>query len=126
MKLEYDEDRLHDKRRLLVDSIEVYSAKKKHVKRSALEYAAEQGKRPKKNKQIKQVMVCNIRHEYSNYEEILRNYKSLCQDEPQKDKRLVYHMIKNSTLEQIAQEYPYLKRQCKMQKIDAPMIKVVK
>lgn len=64
------------------------------------------------------IMVNNIRHNYSNYDEILNGEHGIYRS------RNDYIQYKNSILEKISNVYPYLKHECYKQKRECNMVKV--
>lgn len=71
---------------------------------------------------IKRIMVNEIRHDYTNYDEGLRTMKKL--DRDRKDDTY-YHIYKNYILQKIQEQYEYLEDECKRQKTNIVMAKRV-
>ncbi len=69
---------------------------------------------------IDAIMVNNIRHNYSNYDQVLKQIHRInrCDND--------YEQYKNSVLEKIAIAYPFLKNECLRQKRIFDMVKIVK
>lgn len=71
-------------------------------------------------KDIEAIMVNNIRHNYSNYDEILKGPHGIYRSEYD------YIQYKNSVLEKISGVYPSLKGACDKQKRECDMVKICK
>ena len=69
---------------------------------------------------INAIMVNNIRHNYSNYDQILKQVHRVHRTDND------YEQYKNSVLEKIAAAYPFLKNECQRQKRIFDMVKIVK
>ena len=68
---------------------------------------------------INAIMVNNIRHNYSNYDQVIKQvYKVNRSDND-------YEQYKNSVLDKIANTYPFLKDECARQKRKFDMVKVI-
>jgi len=67
---------------------------------------------------IDAIMVNNIRHNYSNYDEILKSKYGIYRSEYD------YAQYKNSILEKIANAYPHLKHECYRQKRKCDMVEI--
>ena len=71
-------------------------------------------------KSIEAIMVNDIRHNYSNYDRVLKKvYKINRTDDD-------YNQYKNSVLEKISDTYPFLKDECDKQKRNFDMVKICK
>lgn len=68
---------------------------------------------------IKRILVNSIRHNYSNYNNGLKQIHLL------NDSEDLYFRYKNITLNKIADQYPFLKYECDRQKYDINMVKIV-
>lgn len=88
---------------------------------SALDYQYSEAEKPIEFREdnIKRFMVNSIRHEYSNYEDGLKQIHRLKMHED------IYFRYKNIVLNHIAQEYPFLEDECKSQKTKVRMVKIV-
>ena len=81
---------------------------------------------PNTNKQevfedrIKRLMVNQIRHNYTNYDEELRKLKRV-----KREDQTYYYLYKNYTLKKIQEQYQYLEDACKRQKTNLTMAKRV-
>ena len=69
---------------------------------------------------INAIMVNNIRHNYSNYDQIIKQVHRIHRTNND------YEQYKNSVLEKIATAYPFLKNECQRQKRIFDMVKIVK
>ena len=65
---------------------------------------------------IKHIMVNDIRHNRSSYESGLKDINKLSRRLSRKDRQINYHAYKNATLDQISEAYPFLSKECKQQK----------
>lgn len=88
---------------------------------SALNYEYPEAEKPIefRERNIKRIMVNSIRHEYSNYEDGLKQVHRLKMHEG------MYFRYKNIVLNQISQEYPFLQDECESQKSKIKMVKIV-
>ena len=68
---------------------------------------------------INAIMVNNIRHKYSNYDQILNSGYGIYRSEQD------YVQYKNSILEKIGYVYPYLKHECDRQKRECNMVRML-
>lgn len=70
---------------------------------------------------VKHIMVNQLRHEYTNYEfnlkQMYQHFPGICQEQ-------VHAMLKNATLHEISQAYPYLADTCRKQKIQVDLVKI--
>jgi hypothetical protein len=71
-------------------------------------------------KDIDAIMVNNIRHNYSNYDEILRGRDGIIRSEYD------YMQYKNCVLDKIADSYPSLRDACEKQKRKCNMVRICK
>lgn len=88
----------------------------------ALRYEYVDGEAPLefKEKNLKRIMVNSIRHNYSNYDDGLKQVHRL------KASETVYFRYKNMVLNQISLQYPYLSDECKRQKHTINMVKIIR
>ena len=68
---------------------------------------------------IAAIMVNNIRHNYSNYDQMLKQIHRIHRTDND------YEQYKNSVLEKIAIAYPFLENECNRQKRKFNMVKIV-
>lgn len=89
---------------------------------NALSYQYNESERPIifKENDIKRFMVNSIRHNYSNYEDGLKQIHRLKMHED------IYFRYKNIVLNKISEMYPFLYDECKSQKHDVYMVDIIK
>lgn len=88
---------------------------------SALSYQYADAERPIefRERDIKRYMVNSIRHNYSNYEDGLKQIYKLKMHED------MYYKYKNIVLNQISEKYPFLKDECESQKHKLVMVRII-
>lgn len=117
---------IHDQRMKIIDSIKVeYVENAREILTKAKEYIESKSERPYIDKEhnLKAIMVNNIRHQYTNYDSALEELNNICIASNSREKRLSYYMLKNAVLNKIAETYPYLADECKLQKHTINMIR---
>jgi len=78
-----------------------------------------------KERDLKRIMVNNIRHTQCEYDKALNKLTRVSRKARQ-DSQIAYHLYKNATLNAIGKQYPYLEEECARQKHKVPMMRIVK
>ena len=87
---------------------------------NAVQYAYGEPLDEYNEKSIDAIIVNDIRHNYSNYDQMLKKVYRI--NRTDRD----YEQYKNSVLEKISNAYPALKDECEKQKRDFDMVKICK
>lgn len=87
---------------------------------SAIQYSYTEPQDRYSERNLGIIMVNDIRHRYSNYDNILKQVNKV------KRTNNDYIQYKNSVLEKIASSYPYLKNECVRQKQKLDMVDYIK
>ena len=72
-----------------------------------------------REREIKRLMVNQIRHRNSNYDTQLKQIYNI-----NRDSSMQYHLYKNIVLDRVANKCPYLQDECKRQKTKVNMVKI--
>lgn len=74
---------------------------------------------------IKHLLINNIRHEKSNYDDGLRKIHKIARKLDHRSRNSSsYYLYKNATLDRISKAYPFLEKECKEQKHRMNMVKI--
>ena len=103
-----------------INSTEITIANFREIFDNAVQFAYNEPLEEYSEKSIDAIMVNDIRHNYSNYDQILKSPYGICRSECD------YIQYKNAVLEKIAYTYPSLKDACDKQKRKCDMVKVCK
>ena len=102
-----------------IDSTYILNADYREIFDNAVKFAYEGRVYEYYENDINAIMVNNIRHNYSNYDDILNSGYGIYRSEQD------YVQYKNSILEKIGYVYPYLKNECIRQKRECNMVKII-
>jgi len=102
-----------------LDSIIIKSEDCRKIFEDAIQYEYGKSLDEYYENNINAIMVNNIRHNYSNYDELIKQVKRIHRTDND------YDQYKNCTLNKIAEAYPFLKKECERQKRQFDMVKIV-
>ena len=123
-----NENNYYRTKETLINNINVnYIENHRLIFEDALEYSkwASEDCPEYKERDLKRIMVNNIRHEQCDYDKALNKLRKASYKARQ-DSHVAYHLYKNATLSAIAKQYPYLEDECARQKYRMPMMRIVK
>lgn len=103
----------------LINSIEIENADYREIFDNAVKYVYHDPLNEYTENGINAIMVNNIRHNYSNYDQITRLIHRIHRCDYD------YEQYKNCVLEKISNAYPLLEHECKRQKYQINMVKVL-
>lgn len=106
--------------RRVIDSVNIDNKDYREIFDDAIQYAYGEPLNEYSEKNINTIMVNNIRHNCSNYDSMIKCMRKVRRSEDD------YLQYKNSVLEKIANNYPFLKDECIKQKRKFDMVKVFK
>lgn len=101
-----------------IDSVIIYNKDYRDIFDNAVQFEYNQSVNEYTEKDIHAIMVNNIRHKCSNYDQVLKQINKInrCNND--------YAQYKNYVLNKIAENYPSLKDECDRQKRKFDMVKI--
>ena len=103
----------------LIDSVVIENVSYREIFDSAIKYIYNQPLDEYNENNIHAIMVNNIRHNYSNYDQITKPMHKIYRSPDD------YDQYKNCILNKISNMYPFLKDECERQKREFNMVKIV-
>lgn len=102
-----------------INETTICNANYREIFDNAVKYAYDEQINEYHENSIYAIMVNNIRHSYSNYDDVLRGMHSIHRTEYE------YIQYKNSVLDKIGYVYPVLKDECDRQKRKCDMVNII-
>ena len=103
----------------IINSINIEDANYREIFDNAIQFAYGKPLEEYNEKSIEAIMVNDIRHNYSNYDDNLKRVYRIKRTDND------YEQYKNSVLEKISDTYPLLKNECDKQKRKCNMVKII-
>lgn len=129
MKKHCEARQWHERRRKIIDMIQVYdealSLNEVYEEVRKLLVNLHQDINDLSQNNLEAMMVNYIRHENTSYDEILNTMDKVYRQAPAYEKNMTYHMMRNAVLSKIAKVYPSLQDQCNKQKWPIVLYRVV-
>ena len=103
----------------IINSINIENVNYREIFDNAVQFAYGRPLEEYYEKNIEAIMVNDIRHNYSNYDDNLKRVYRIKRTDND------YEQYKNSVLEKISNTYPLLKDECNKQKRKCNMVKII-
>jgi hypothetical protein len=103
----------------IINSINIENVNYREIFDNAVQFAYGRPLEEYYEKNIEAIMVNDIRHNYSNYDDNLKRVYRIKRTDSD------YEQYKNSVLEKISNTYPLLKDECNKQKRKCNMVKII-
>lgn len=103
-----------------INSVNIENKNCREIFDNAVQFAYGEPLLEYSERSIEAIMVNDIRHNYSNYDDNLKQVYKINRSDND------YYQYKNSVLEKISSNYPFLKNECDKQKRKFDMVKICK